>query len=396
MQYRPKPAGAGRGVALKNRYDSLLSGAAVTIAKNPVPVLLVAAVVAFAGITVDTSIPIDTNQDSFVPPDMPTKLSLNTVTGVVGSVQPFPLLVEGAGVDDYQAIAWTDRFGGYALDEHLELTGVTSIATLIREYNNGVLPASQSGIAAVLARIPEDERAKYLDGHTASVVQFSTIEMEMDARNRVKEAVMADIGWMQPPPGIVVYPTGDYDMYTALIANIAQSKGEMTYLGFALILAYLLIVYRRRYAVSPLVPLVSLVDWNVAGMLLLGIDYSPMTACLGSMTIGVASEYTILMMERYAEELEETGDPLVAIRDGVQKVGTAVTVSALVTACGFSALVLSNFKIIATFGITTVIAVGFSLIGAIVIMPAALALIGTGRKVSAGAKEGDAAVPERA
>ncbi|QSZ66492.1 RND family transporter [Methanofollis aquaemaris] len=390
VKYRPKPGGSGRAVALKNRYDSLLSGAAVKIAKNPVPVLLVAAVVAFAGITVDTSIPIDTNQDTFVPPNMPTKLSLNTVTGIVGSVQPFPLLVEGDRVDDYQAIAWIDRFGRYALDEHPELTGVTSIATLIRQYNNGVLPASQPGLAAALARIPGDERAKYLDGHTAAVIQFSTTDMEMGTQNQVKEEVMTDVGWMQPPPGIVVYPTGDYDMYTSLIANIAQSKGEMTYLGFALILAYLVVVYRRRYAVSPLFPLVAIVGWNAVGMLLLGIDYTPMTACLGSMTIGVASEYTILMMERYAEELEETGDPLVAIRDGVQKVGTAVTVSALVTACGFSALMLSDFKIIANFGITTVIAVGFSLIGAIVIMPAALALIGGGKKeVRSEAKQGD-------
>lgn len=396
VKYRPKPEGSGRAVALKKRYDSFLSRAAVKIAKNPVPVLLVAAVVAFAGITVDESIPIDTNQDTFVPPDMPTKLSLNTVTGVVGSVQPFPLLVEGDRVDNYQAIAWIDRFGRYALDEHSELTGVTSITTLIRQYNNGVLPDDQTGIDAALARIPDAEKEKYLDGHTAAVIQFSTIEMEMGTQNRVKEAVMADIGWMQPPPAIAVYATGDYDMYTALIANIAKSKGEMTYLGFALILAYLLVVYRRRYAVSPLVPLVAVVGWNAVGMLLLGIDYTPMTACLGSMTIGVASEFTILMMERYAEELEETGDPLVAIRDGVQKVGAAITVSALVTACGFSALILSNFKIIANFGVTTVIAVGFSLIGAIVIMPAALALIGAGRTVKGDAKQGDTAVPERA
>lgn len=382
VKYRPKPEGSGRAVALKKRYDSLLSGAAVKIAKNPVPVLLVAAVVAYAGIAVDASIPIDTNQDTFVPPDMPTKLSLNTVTGVVGSVQPFPLLVQGDRVDDYQSIAWIDRFGSYALDEHVELTVVQSIATLIRQYNGGALPADQTGIAAVLARIPAGEQAKYLDGHTATVIQFSTIEMEMGAQNRVKEEVMADVGWMQPPPGITVSPTGDYDMYTSLIANIAKSKGEMTYLGFALILAYLLVVYRKRYAASPLIPLAAVVGWNAVGMLLLGINYTPMTACLGSMTIGVASEFTILMMERYAEELEKSGDPIAAIRDGVQKVGAAITVSALVTACGFSALLLSDFKIIANFGVTTVIAVGFSLIGAIIIMPAALALIGGGKAES--------------
>ena len=59
----------------------------------------------------------------------------------------------------------------------------------------------------------------------------------------------------------------------------------------------------------------------------------------------------------------------------VKKIGSAVTVSGLVTASGFSALMLSSFPIVSSFGLSTVIAVGFSLIGAIVIMPAILMLL---------------------
>lgn len=388
--YTPKPAAAGRAVEMKEKYDRVLSEIAGKIAKNPVPVILVAAFVAYGGVVADSSIPIDTNQNTFVPPEMPTKLSLNEVTGMVGAVRPLPLLVQGEGVDDYETIVWMDQFGEYTLSRHPELTGVTSAATLIREYNGDVLPSDQAGIDAALARVPEEEMKGYLSGHTAGVIDLATIDMEMDAQDRVKKEVMDDVGWMRPPPGIEVDPTGDYDMFTSLIANIAKSKAEMTYLGFALIFAYLVLVYRKRYAVSPIIPLVCIVGWNAVGMLLMGINYTPMTACLGSMTIGVASEYTILMMERYGEEMREHGDPQRAIREGVQKVGTAITVSGLVTACGFSALVLSNFQIIANFGITTVIAVGFSLIGAIIIMPAALALVGGGKKrVETTAQQGD-------
>ncbi|MBP2145726.1 hydrophobe/amphiphile efflux-3 (HAE3) family protein [Methanofollis sp. W23] len=389
--YTPKPAASGRAVEMKEKYDGVLSQIAGKIAKNPVPVLLVAAFVAYGGVVADSSIPIDTNQNTFVPPEMPTKLSLNEVTGMVGAVRPLPLLVQGEGVDDYETIVWMDRFGEYTLSRHPELTGVTSAATLIKKYNGGVLPSDQAGIDAALARVPQEELKGYLSGHTAGVIDLATIDMEMGAQDRVKKEVMADVGWMRPPPGIEVDPTGDYDMFTSLIANIAKSKAEMTYLGFALIFAYLVLVYRKRYAVSPIIPLVCIVGWNAVGMLVLGINYTPMTACLGSMTIGVASEYTILMMERYGEEMREHGDPQRAIREGVQKVGTAITVSGLVTACGFSALVLSNFQIIANFGVTTVIAVGFSLIGAIIIMPAALAVVGGGKKgVETEAQQDDA------
>jgi uncharacterized protein len=50
-------------------------------------------------------------------------------------------------------------------------------------------------------------------------------------------------------------------------------------------------------------------------------------------------------------------------------------VSGFATFFGFSALILSSFPIISNFGLTTVIAVFFSLIGAIVVMPAVLSLV---------------------
>jgi hypothetical protein len=117
-------------------------------------------------------------------------------------------------------------------------------------------------------------------------------------------------------------------------------------------------------------------------MYLLDISYTPLTATLGSMTIGVAAEYTILVMERYAEEKERLHDNLAAIKESVHKIGTAITVSGLATFCGFSALCLSTFPIISNFGYTTLIAVGFSLIGAIFVMPAVLSVMGRFEKPS--------------
>ena len=111
-------------------------------------------------------------------------------------------------------------------------------------------------------------------------------------------------------------------------------------------------------------------------MYIIGLTYNPLTATLGSMTIGVAAEYTILVMERYAEEEKRLHDPIAAIKESVQKIGTAITVSGLATFIGFSALCLATFPIMSNFGISTLIAVGFSLIGAIFIMPAVLSLMG--------------------
>jgi predicted RND superfamily exporter protein len=150
----------------------------------------------------------------------------------------------------------------------------------------------------------------------------------------------------------------------------------MTNLAFLMIFFFLILVYRHIVSAAPLFPIICVVGWNAVVMWVFSIDYTFITASLGAITIGVSSEYTILMMERYIEEKETASSPEEAIRSSVQKIGASITVSGLVTAFGFSALLLSSFPIIANFGIMTVIAVVFSLIGAIVIMPAVLSIMG--------------------
>ena len=210
-----------------------------------------------------------------------------------------------------------------------------------------------------------------------TVIQFGTRQMEMQQRATLKEAMIKDTGFIQPPPGITAKPTGDFDLYTSLMTDLSSSKENMTLLGFVLIFAFLALVYRHLHAVTPLVPIIIVIGWNAVAMYLLGLQYTPLTVTLGSMTIGIAAEYTILVMERYAEEYERVKDTRRAIQESVKKIGTAITVSGLATFFGFSALLLASFPIISNFGITTLIAVGFSLIGAIFIMPAVLSLMGT-------------------
>ncbi|HNL85828.1 MAG TPA: MMPL family transporter, partial [Methanoregulaceae archaeon] len=264
----------------------------------------------------------------------------------------------------------------YELSRHPELTGARSIVTLLLSYNGGSLPESQADLDEVFASIPEETKNEYLGGSLSGVVKFSTIDLDMTQMDSLKQQMIDDITFLEPPAGISVAPIGSFDLFTTLLSSLADSKEAMTYLGFIFVFLFLVLVYRHLHAVTPLIPIIFIVGWNAVAMYLLDIAYTPLTATLGSMTIGVAAEYTILVMERYAEEKERLGDNLAAIQESVQKIGTAITVSGLATFCGFSALCLATFPIISNFGYTTLIAVGFSLCGAIFVMPAVLSVMG--------------------
>ncbi len=374
INYTPK--GVHQEVHEATGFDRFLGTFSVRIAKNPLPLLAVVGVVALVGVALDPHIPISTDEDTFVPQDMPALVLMEKATRTMGSTESLPILVRGDAVDSLDSLTWMLEFEEYALEHHSSLlTGATSIADLVVQHNGGRLPSTEAELRGVLAAIPATTKAQYLSGHGTAQISFTSTEMSVPAQADLKAQLEDELVFIAPPAGITAQPTGSFALFTKLISDIADNKDRMTVLGFILVLAVLLGVYRKIDAATPLIPIVAVVGWNAVAMTVLGIDYTPLTATLGSMTIGVAAEYTILVLERFLEERERTPDVYAAIEHSVQKIGRAITVSGLATAFGFSALCVSTFPMISNFGITTVIAVLFSLIGAIVVMPAALVVV---------------------
>lgn len=368
---------AKKGKKSSFSYNQFLTDTSVKIAKNPVPILLVAGLIALIGFQIDTTIPVSSDENAFVPSDMPAKINIDKVTRVIGATSTADLLVQGSRVTDLDTVIWLKGFQDYELSHHTEMTGATSIVTYVLQYNGGVMPETQAQLDTVLAKIPEDSKKSVLGDPMTGIIRFSTVKISMTQQNSLKELIIKDIEFLEPPVGITVQPAGNFELMTSLLGAMAESKDTMTILGFIFVFVFLILVYRHLHAVSPIIPIIFVVGWNAVMMSLIGLTYNPLTATLGSMTIGVAAEYTILVMERYAEEEERLHDPIAAIQESVSKIGTAITVSGLATFIGFSALCLATFPILSNFGISTLIAVGFSLIGAIFIMPAVLSLVGS-------------------
>lgn len=380
LHYDPKPPGTSLSYRLMTAYDAVLSWIATQAMKIAALVVLIGMLIAAVGITLDRGIPVDASENSLAPPDLPAQLVSDEVQSVAGSLMPLPLYVRGLNAMTIEGITWTDLLCTQLTINYNEIAGISSISTLVRSYNNGVLPINQAELNRVLETIPPDQLALYQLDDSTSVIQITTIDMSVNEQCAFSDNVVRTIAWLEPPPGAEVVPTGDFTLYTILTEQIIAKKDQMTILGFVLIFVFLLLVYRRGVALTPLVPIICVIGWNPLAMIALGQEYSILTAVLGSMTIGVGSEYTILVMERFLEEHKKSGNRNEAILESVRKVGSAVVVSGLVTAAGFSALMLSSFPILSGFGLATVIVVVFSLIGAAVIMPATLALMERSRK----------------
>jgi hydrophobe/amphiphile efflux-3 (HAE3) family protein len=156
-RYQPKKetgSSAEPDNSLIERYNRLLGRLAYTIAKHPIPVILLFAMVAAGGYHLDQSVPISADEKTFVPSDMPPLLDMEKVTRTMGATSTIPIIVTGENVLSHETLRWIAEFGAYEVERNDKITGVTSIATLLADQNGGVLPETSAEVAEVLALDP--------------------------------------------------------------------------------------------------------------------------------------------------------------------------------------------------------------------------------------------------
>jgi predicted RND superfamily exporter protein len=109
--------------------------------------------------------------------------------------------------------------------------------------------------------------------------------------------------------------------------------------------------------------------WSGLVMKSLNLDYTPMTATLGALILGIGCEYSILMMERYFEEKDEGASPLEAIHKTAASIGAALIASGATVVFGFAALIASPFPLTSNFGLVTVIDILLVLVATFTVFP---------------------------
>ncbi|MCK4928672.1 MAG: MMPL family transporter, partial [Methanosarcinales archaeon] len=185
--------------------------------------------------------------------------------------------------------------------------------------------------------------------------------------------VQDDIAWMSPPPGVEVTITGNSVVFTTVIWSLTSGRVAMTLTGLILVFLGLLVIYRDWVkALTPVITMFMVIGWAGGIMYFTGIDYTPMTATLGALILGVGSEYAVLMMERYYEERDKGVSPVEAMEAASSKIGKAIVASGLTTLFGFSALIASPFSMNSNFGLVTVLDVALALLATFIVFPAVL------------------------
>ncbi len=345
---------------------ALLSTAEFTIS-NSRKILILTVILILIGTYAAANVQLETNRRKYAPHDLPALVKFEELERRV-SPQYVYVIVLSADINP-DTIREVEELARYISERESFVHSYKTIGKVFLDFF-GHLPSNDLTLSRELLLIPESNRL--VSGNQLVILLYTNTQTEKEVKAAVRN-IKSDIeffGWDGE-----YYITGFPVILAHLSEVLFNSMSLMTAVAYALIFIFLLLVYRSP--VRAAVPLIS-ISVAIAAMnlsaLVFGIKQTTVSIALNSIVLGTGIDYSIHISERYYEERRKL-EIKNATRRAVDRTGKAVVTSALTTAGGFGALVFSSFPVLSNFGVMAFIAVIFSLISAISIVPAFLMLL---------------------
>lgn len=147
--------------------------------------------------------------------------------------------------------------------------------------------------------------------------------------------------------------------------------------AFVIIFFVLLIAFRSFWSgVISLLPNLLPLLITLALMLVYGYDLNTTSVLVFTISIGLAVDNSIHIIQRFRQEYRFSVGVAEAIRKAMQSTGRAIVQSNLLLCSGLGILLFSSFEPIARVGILTMTTIGSALVVSVILLPAELAIIG--------------------
>lgn len=334
-------------------------------------ILIITLILSTLGFVSDQHVGVETDVETFMPQDMEALEDIHYVRETVGSTDQIIIYLRDDNIITETNIKWI-RTKTFELKEKYNdiVIDIQSIDSLIAKVaqtkglNNQTLPLEQYN--QLLNNVPKQQSKMFItDNNEEAIVllkikHLSTAEMQ---------EFIADLNGDLDNSEMDVKITGKAVLDVEMVNGLTSGRILMTALGLLLIVILLLVIYRNLLkALIPIIPVVIIIGISSGLMFLLNIDYTPITATLGALVLGMGTEMTIMLMERYLEE-REFNSKQESMIISVKKIGKAIFASGLTTVGGFSVLIFSKFVILQDFGLMTVINITLVLLSTFIILP---------------------------
>ncbi|NLY45040.1 MAG: RND family transporter, partial [Tissierella sp.] len=348
--------------------DKILGSTGKTVIRLAPMILIISIALAAFGIIADTKVGVETDIETFMPQDMDALHDIHYIRDIVGSTNQMVLFMEDDNLLSEDNIQWmrdiVDEIGNKFPKKIVDIKFIDNTVDNISSVED-LNFADYTSI--IKDEIPEAQRRMFINDEMNKGVIL--LNVEHMATEELQEFVEDMDNLLKDAP-IKTSITGKSVLDVEMVKGLTNGRLKMTIIGLALVFVALLLLYRSFFkALVAVIPVVLIVGMSGGIMNLLGLKYTPITATLGALVLGMGTEMTIMLLERYLEERDSGKKKEEAMSITIKNIGKATVASGLTTVGGFSVLMTSKFIILKDFGLMTVINISLALIATFVILP---------------------------
>ena len=351
--------------------------------ERPRRVLMIGLAIAVLGWVADTQTEVISDVRELVPQDLQALQDVNVLQEATGVSGEIDVTLSGEDLTDPRVIQWMTEFQSGVLQAHGYTVGSTCAqdndppelcpALSLPDLFRSGTPASEESVRALLDAVPPYfSQAVISSDRTTATLAFGIRLMPLDRQKDVIDDIESRL---DPPEGVDAAVVGLPVLAADANDSLADPLRRFLTLVAGLFLVFLVLrIIRRstREATIPLIPIALATGWSALVLFLLRIPLNPMSAVLGALVIAISTEFSVLLSARYREERAGGAEPEEAIEATYASTGSAVLASGVTAIMGFAALIASDIRMLRDFGVVTVVDLTVSLLGVMIVLPAAL------------------------
>ncbi len=280
-----------------------------------------------------------------------------------------------------------------ALDQQRQAGNDALPAVIVYERSGGLTPDDLAAIAddreSILAAVPVEGQSPppipSADGAAAQLViplaEEDGFELGEDVK-QVRALVGSDQSGGDRADGLAVYVTGPGGLQGDFLAVFETIDSSLLIATAAIVVVVLLITYRSP--VLWLLPLLAVAAAEVSAraLVVLLADYAGLVvngqsaAILSVLVFGAGTDYALLLVSRYREELFRLQDRHEAMRVAVRQAGPAVLASGGTVVAGMLCLLVADDAAVRGLGPVAAAGILMAMASMLTFLPALLVLVG--------------------
>lgn len=347
-----------------------LSGKLVSLIMKLAPaVLIISVILAGLGSAADTQTGVETDIEAFMPQDMDALHDIHYVRDIAGSTNQLVLYMEDDNMLTESNLGWMRSIAQEAKAAFPgKIVDIKSIHNLVDNVSGAEELTPEEYKKIIEEDLPENQRKMFINNDMNKAVILMNVEHMSTAD---LQAFVHEMNGMLDEAPMKTSITGKSVLDVEMVKGLTDGRLKMTALGLGLVFVVLLVLYRSFFkAAVAVLPVVLIVGMSGGIMYLLGLKYTPITATIGALVLGMGTEMTIMLLERYLEERNLGNEKKAALLTTIQNIGKATLASGLTTVGGFGVLMTSKFVILKDFGLMTVINILLALMATFIMLPA--------------------------